>query len=232
MKFTLNKVLAWLIALLVPFMLVMVGVRLVMTPVFPALEYRRPGFPADEYGFTRDQRDKWSVYAVNFLTNGEGPEYLGDLKDDNGSPLFRESEVTHMQDVQKVTQTSLTVWYVTLGFFFASLMWFLTTKNMKVLRRALFAGGWFTLLLVLGLIVYLALNFNQLFDQFHRIFFAEGSWLFYANDTLIRLFPLVFWRDAFILVLGFTLFAAFVMVLTLRPKKNPPIAETQPFPVK
>ena len=30
--------------------------------------------------------------------------------------------------------------------------------------------------------------------------FAEGSWQFYMNDTLIRLFPLPFWRDAYILV--------------------------------
>jgi integral membrane protein (TIGR01906 family) len=48
--------------------------------------------------------------------------------------------------------------------------------------------------------VYLVLNFNQLFVAFHRIFFADGTWMFRFSDSLIRLFPVRFWRDAFIWV--------------------------------
>ena len=32
-------------------------------------------------------------------------------------------------------------------------------------------------------------------EAFHRIFFAEGTWIFLRSDTLIRLFPIQFWID-------------------------------------
>ena len=52
--------------------------------------------------------------------------------------------------------------------------------------------------LVLAMILYLAINFRQLFTNFHRIFFEGDTWLFKFSDTLIRLFPMQFWQDAFI----------------------------------
>ena len=61
-------------------------------------------------------------------------------------------------------------------------------------------GGWLTVGLIVALLVYLVLNFNSLFVLFHRVFFEGDTWLFEYSDTLIRLFPVVFWRDAFIWV--------------------------------
>jgi integral membrane protein (TIGR01906 family) len=61
-------------------------------------------------------------------------------------------------------------------------------------------GGWLTVGLVLILLVYVAINFNRLFVFFHEIFFASGTWVFRFSDSLIRLFPVTFWRDAFIWV--------------------------------
>jgi len=66
--------------------------------------------------------------------------------------------------------------------------------------RSLRTGSWLTIGLIAFIIIMVAINFNLLFEQFHKLFFAEGSWQFFMNDTLIRLFPLPFWRDAFILV--------------------------------
>jgi len=36
------------------------------------------------------------------------------------------------------------------------------------------------------------------FVGFHALFFEGDSWLFLYSDTLIRLFPLRFWQDAFL----------------------------------
>ena len=41
--------LSWLTALLVLITLVLLAVRLLLFPAFPAIEYRLPGFPADQY---------------------------------------------------------------------------------------------------------------------------------------------------------------------------------------
>ena len=59
--------------------------------------------------------------------------------------------------------------------------------------------------LIAAILVYLALNFNALFVTFHRIFFEGETWIFKYSDTLIRLFPIRFWRDAFISVGAFSL---------------------------
>ena len=40
--------------------------------------------------------------------------------------------------------------------------------------------------------------FWNFFAGFHSLFFEGDSWLFYFSDTLIRLFPIRFWQDAFL----------------------------------
>jgi integral membrane protein (TIGR01906 family) len=64
----------------------------------------------------------------------------------------------------------------------------------------LFAGSAATLILILVLGILGALNWQQFFTDFHRIFFADGTWTFYVDDTLIRLFPAQFWMDSGIVI--------------------------------
>ena len=63
---------------------------------------------------------------------------------------------------------------------------------------------------ILGMV---AVSFNALFTAFHRLFFQGNTWLFLYSDTLIRLFPIPFWRDAFILVGFFTILGAVLLIL-------------------
>lgn len=54
-----------------------------------------------------------------------------------------------------------------------------------------------------GLIVVVGITVNpnvfwDFFAGFHSLFFEGDSWLFLFSDTLIRLFPLRFWQDAFL----------------------------------
>ncbi|NLW72178.1 MAG: TIGR01906 family membrane protein [Chloroflexi bacterium] len=222
MKFNINKLFSALIAILIPFIILMGGVRLIMTPNFPAFEYKRSGFPSDPYGFDRVEREKWSAFAVKYLTNDKGIEYLGNLQNFSGKKIFRTEELDHMADVKRVVKVSLFIWYVAGGLVFGLSIWLLAQKKWHDFRLAYRSGAWLTLALMVAMIVYLMINFNQLFDKFHRILFTEGSWLFFADDTLIRLFPLVFWRDVFLLVGLFTLFVAiFLLLVTRRWRKKP-----------
>jgi uncharacterized membrane protein len=50
---------------------------------------------------------------------------------------------------------------------------------------------------VIGIAVNPDLFFN-FFTAFHHLFFTGDSWLFLFSDTLIRLFPIRFWQDAFL----------------------------------
>ena len=219
MKSTLDKILGILLAVILPFILLLGAVRLIMTPQFPALEYQRPGFPEDSFGFTDTERKQWSAYAVNYLVNDEGIDYLADLRFPDGKTLYRAEELSHMEDVKAVVKTALTVWYGLLGAAFALCVWFAVMGGWRKLGKSIRTGAWLSIALIAFIVGMTAVSFDTLFDRFHRLFFTEGTWLFYQNDTLIRLFPLDFWRDAFLLVgLVVLLAAGLLLWVTHRAK--------------
>lgn len=215
-----NKILMIVFAIFVPYILLMTGVRLVMTPAFPAAEYKRAGFPEDPYGFSVQERTKWSDYAVSYLTNDAGVEYLGDLQDETGQKMFADDELTHMVDVKNVVTSASTAWYILGGMSIAILLWFIIMRQWDSIRKSLNAGGWITIGVLSALLVFLAVSFDKLFEYFHRIFFADGTWTFSQSSTLIRLFPFEFWRDAFVLVIGFALLVGVLLVLMTKRRKN------------
>ncbi len=215
-----NKILVFILAIFIPYLLLMTGVRLVMTPAFPAMEYKRAGFPQDPYGFTIQERTKWSDYAVSYLTNDAGIEYLGNLQDLTGQKMFAPDELTHMEDVKDVVTISSTVWYVLGGVSIAILLWFVIMRQWDSIRKAFNAGGWITVGLLSALLVFLAVSFDQLFVYFHRLFFEDGTWTFSQSSTLIRLFPFEFWRDAFVLVIGFAILVGVLFVIVTHKRKS------------
>ena len=220
MKPTLPTVLSYLTSLLVPIALIGTALRILLSPIFINIEYRMPYFPVDEYGLTQQDRLRWAPFALKYLVNSSDISYLGDLKFDDGTPLYNERELSHMADVKKVVLGALSVWTISL-IILAVLAIFANRGNwipdyVSGLRRG---GMWMIgLAVALGLVagVGIAINpevFWQFFTLFHKIFFTGDSWLFYFSDTLIRLFPMRFWEDAFlwaaILALGGGLGLAF-----------------------
>lgn len=215
-----NKILVIILALFIPYILLMSGIRLVMTPALPAMEYKRSEFPQDQFGFTVQERTKWSEYAIRYLTNDQEISYLGNLQDITGKKLFTTDELSHMVDVKEVVKNASMVWYVLGGMSIAILVWFVVMGQWDSLRRSLNAGGWITIGLLGALLVFLAVSFDRLFEYFHRIFFQDGTWTFSQSSTLIRLFPFEFWRDAFVLVIGFALIVGVVLVLLTRKRSK------------
>lgn len=197
--------LSFLVSLLVPLALIGTAVRILLTPVYFNIEYRMPYFPADEYGFTLQDRLHWAPFAVEYLVNSADVSYLGDLNFEDGSPLYNERELSHMADVKNVVRGALNVWYISLAGLF--LLAFLAKRGDWVYEyiHALRRGGlWMIgLAVALGAIVGVGIAaspdlFWQFFTFFHSLFFEGDSWLFYFSDTLIRLFPIRFWQDAFL----------------------------------
>jgi hypothetical protein len=85
---TLYTILSWLITLITPFILTGLGIRVLLTPLFPNIEYRLPYFPPDIYGFSTQDRLHWGMDGINYLLNNADISYLGDLKLSDGTPLF------------------------------------------------------------------------------------------------------------------------------------------------
>src|SRR5512134_2727330 len=152
MKFT---ILASLVALLVPIVLIGLGLRLLLTPLFLQFEYNMPYFPPDEYGFTKEDRLRWAPYALDYLTNSEDISYLSSLKFDDGVPLYNERELSHMDDVKLVTQGALRVWYASLALLALLGVWAWFGGWSEAYRLGLMRGGWLMigLAVTIGLIV-------------------------------------------------------------------------------
>ncbi|MBE7535522.1 MAG: TIGR01906 family membrane protein [Anaerolineales bacterium] len=205
MKNKMFQTLSVLITLLVPIALIGLGLRLLLTTTFLHIEYNMPRFPQDEYGFTKEDRLKWAPYAVKYLANDADISYLGGLKFDDGTPLYNERELSHMEDVKRVTRGALNVWYATLAILLALGSWSKAAHWEQAYRQGFRRGGWLMvrLAVAIGLIVIVGIVVNPnvfwgFFTAFHKLFFEGDSWLFLYSDTLIRLFPIRFWQDTFL----------------------------------
>jgi len=220
-----NMILSWLVTILIPMALLGLAIRVLLLPVFYQIEYNMPYFPPDEYGFTKADRLKWAPYAVNYLINSADIFYLGDLKFEDGSPLYNERELSHMQDVKNVTQGALRLWYLSLALLAVLGIWAWFGGWWQYYLLGLQRGGWLMvgLAILIGTIVLvgIAVNpnvFDEFFVLFHSLFFEGNSWLFYFSDTLIRLFPIRFWEDAFLLAAVIALGGGLALALGIKPK--------------
>lgn len=225
MKFNLIKFASFLTSLLIPLALIGTAVRILLTPIFFNIEYRMPYFPEDTYGFTQKDRLSWAPYAVDYLINDADISYLGDLQFENGSPLYNERELSHMEDVKNVVGGTLNAWIISISLL--ALLGMLAWRGdwlyeyMLALRRG---GRWMIgFAAALGAIAGVGILispglFWQFFALFHAVFFEGDSWLFAFSDTLIRLFPLRFWQDAFLWAAVLALGGGFALAYGLSDK--------------
>ena len=212
-----SPIVSWLITLLTPIFLIGLALRILLTPLFYNIEYRMPYFPPDSYGFTTEDRLRWAPYAVNYLINDADVSYLGDLTFDDGSPLYNERELSHMQDVKVVTKKVLAIWNVCLLVLVAIWVWSWRQKRLQAFRQGLRRGGWLTIGLVITIGLFASVAFWQFFTLFHSLFFEGDSWIFLYSDTLIRLLPLRFWQDVFFAAGLIIVGTALVLALKLKP---------------
>ena len=222
MKFLeiLKKIGLWLVILVVPVVLLLTAVRLLLTPLFIKIEYGMPNFPDDRYGMTTEQRLKFAPIALEYLLNNEDISFLGEQTFEDGEPFYNERELKHMYDVKVVTQGALKVWIG--GFVFLAIvgLWSWRGEWLPDFLKAVSHGGRVAVGLVVAMLIFLVLNFDRLFTLFHAVFFEGDSWLFNFSDSLIRMFPVRFWQDAFIFVGVFTLVCGLVFALVFRRTKK------------
>jgi len=220
-----TSLLLWLVTILIPLFLIGLAIRVLLSPIFLQIEYNMPYFPRDEYGFTKEDRLKWAPYALNYLVNNADISYLGELNFDDGTPLYNERELSHMDDVKRVTQGALRVWYLSLAVLALLGLWAWFGGWWQAYRMGLMRGGWLMvgLAVTVGLIVVIGILINpdiffSFFAAFHGLFFEGDSWLFLYSDTLIRLFPIRFWQDAILLAAVIALGGGVALGLGLKTK--------------
>ena len=213
------KLRATLIALTVPLTVLMIAIRTVASAPFLWLEYHRPGFPEDSYGYYLVERMRLGSYGVDYINNFAPREYLARVTTGADNTLaFTEAEVNHMHDVKWVlliaTVAVAALFLVTL---FSSIS--LRERAPGTIRRSLFTGAWITLGLIAVLGVVGFFGWEWLFTTFHQVFFPQGNWEFSVRSSLIRLYPPQFWIDAAIAVAVLVAAQITLLLVTTWPTK-------------
>lgn len=209
---TIQRILTVVIALTIPFFLLMTAIRILFTPVYMQVEYRTPGFPEDSYGFTLEDRLHWSRVSLEYLLNDAGIEYLAEQQLPDGAPLYNERELSHMLDVKVLVKQMIAAWWIVLAALLGLGLWAWRGGWLPGYLHGLGGGGKLTIGLIVFILAAVAISFRELFTAFHQIFFTGDTWLFLYSDTLIRLFPMRFWQDGFIAMGLFTLIGASLLI--------------------
>ena len=178
-----------------PFILLALSVRFVASGLFLKFEYFRPGFPADQFGFDAADREHYATYVIDYLHNFDSRRYLADVVMPNGEPIFISDELSHMADVKGLI--SLLYLVALIGIIGAVLFGlYMCRKGGMGIHTGVRLGSIFSIIFMGAVAVVAVLGWDSFFRNFHKLFFSDGTWEFYADDSLIRLFPPQFWVDA------------------------------------
>lgn len=205
---------AWIVTIGVPVLLILGTVRLAMTPQFLSFEYQRPDMHDDLYGFTLEDRLRWGPLGIEYLVTDADISLLGNLQFENGNPMFSERELDHMADVKVVTRAAFFVLAAALMIVPLSALYLWRSGRRSQLREALLRGAIFTLGGIVAVVFGAIVAWDMFFSLFHQLFFADGTWIFYTSDTLIRLYPEKFWFDT-ALIIGIAVIGGALLIVGL-----------------
>lgn len=205
MKKYLEPILGLLVTMAVPVILSTLSILVLLSPAYIQIEYRRAGFPPDRYGFSTAERLEYGNLTRRYLVTRQNLDQLRSLEFDTGDPLYLERELTHLRDVKIVLQGLFLAVGVCAAVLALAGLYSWKADWEKDYLAAVSRGGRLTALALIGILVLTAVSFQALFTNFHLIFFEGDSWLFSYSDTLIRLFPIRFWQDAFFVFGALTL---------------------------
>lgn len=235
-------VVRWFITLAVPFLLLMSGVRMLLSYEFLRFEYTRPGFPADPYGFTTLDRLEYGMYAISFLFSAEGDEELARLRlprdkcwpQPDGAAncaQFNERELGHLADVKSTLTAGFllcliclfTALFCAITVLFCPILSPIRQDFLSHILGGLRQGATLTLAIVASLVVIAVAAWDSAFDAFHELFFTAGTWRFPFSDSLIRLYPEQLFIDAAVITCGFAAACSLaILAACWRWAKRPP----------
>jgi integral membrane protein (TIGR01906 family) len=184
------------IAVASAFVVLAVTIPLFLNPLWVSFEQGRAEAAAWT-GFSESDLRAATGSILSDLVIGP-PDFAVEV---GGTPVLDEKERGHMRDVRGVF----------IGFFAVAVVLGITALVIAARRRgaaraaswrAVWGGavGLIATLVTLGLVSFVA--FDTLFEVFHEIFFAGGSYTFDpATERLVQLFPFAFWQETAI-VLG------------------------------
>lgn len=200
------------IALVTPALLVVNGFRVVAHDWIVHYEYGRESFPRDRYGLDLEERTALALTGLDAIRpGGEGIPLLERATLPDGSPAFDSRELRHMDDVRTIFGAALRFQLVVLVGLLVAAVALRRTPARRIVPAGLLAGAGATLGVAVLLVPFILLGFDRFFVRFHEVFFDGDTWRFSQTDTLLRLYPEVFWVDISRLLAALTVLQAVVL---------------------
>lgn len=200
-----HSVARWLvlvITLAVPVVLILTNVLLFMNPAWLAYQYSKPDFPPS-VRFTPNERYHFAAESIEYVRGNRTLEQFKALG------VYDDREIKHMIDVRELVDRVKVVLLLTAALLLGALVVLARHKeNRTLVARGLFNGATLTIGFFVAVGSFAALGFQTFFTLFHRIFFEGDSWLFNYTDSLIQFYPLPFWYETSLALVGLTVLEA------------------------
>ena len=187
--------------------------RVLVNDSFVRYELGRDGFPPDRYGLPEAARLRLALHGPPLdpaAQRGNRPARRAKLPD--GSPAFDERELRHMQDVRDLLGNAFRAQIaVVLALLVAGVALHRSTRWRRTVPLGLLVGSLAHARCRGAAVPVIVLGFDGFLLRFHEIFFSGDSWRFSDTDTLLRIYPEVFWQDTAKLAAGMAVAQAVVV---------------------
>lgn len=200
-----SNLLALFITLAIPVVLILTNVLIFMNPAWLAYQYSKPDFPPS-VRFTPTERYHFASESIEYVRGNRTLEQFKALG------VYDAREIKHMIDVRELVDKVKVVLPATAVLLIGALVALARKKENRALAaRGLVNGAILTIGLFIALGLFAAFGFQTFFTLFHRIFFEGDSWLFNYTDSLIQFYPLPFWYETSLALVGLTVLEAIVV---------------------
>lgn len=207
------RVAEWLFVICLPFMIITGSIAWAVNSTWlytSGFAKYRVADSLAENGVTVTKSDLHQIADgfVHYFNSGDEYIHLTVQTGGRAVELFNEEEILHFKDVKGLFRLDYAVLLGTFLYCAAFAVVSIFARQRRLLARVLLIGGGATLGVLALLGIGIALDFNNLFYQFHLIAFSNQFWSVEGN--MLLLFPDGFWYDAAVYV---TLFAVGVAIV-------------------
>jgi len=187
------------------------------SPVWIRLEFQWRE-RVDAYGWSQGEKLSLATKTVEAISENRVEELESLILE--GNPVYNARELVHLEDVARWYKRLEIVFVLVLIMTLLTLLVGVKQRKFNKLKHFLRMGGLIGLGLMglTGSLVILA--WERVFEWFHLSLFEEGTYLFYETDSLIRLFPEVFWIDSAMVIIGLATLSYMTMILFAQMRRN------------